>query len=64
MNCKEYCRYSRYCKAKGEEDTNEFECPNYWYWDDIYLEAEREKEYEMEDRYREDDYEEDEEKAE
>ena len=48
-NCHNYCRYSRWCNAKGEIGIKEFDCPNYWHWDDVYMEAERDREYENED---------------
>lgn len=50
-NCKEYCRYSRYCYTKGFIGMDPDDCAMFWKIDDLILDA----------RYSHDDYNPDEE---
>ena len=34
-NCHEYCRFRKFCRAKGEDGIDETLCPNYWMLDDL-----------------------------
>ena len=47
-NCKDYCRYSRCCYAKGTVGQDPFECPNAWRIEDLIEESRNEPDEECE----------------
>lgn len=38
-NCREYCRYTRYCYQKGEPGLDSDDCPTAWKIEEIINEA-------------------------
>lgn len=52
-NCREYCRLSRLCYAKGNAGQDPWECPNAWKIEDILMDdpGQENDDYEKEDTW-------------